>query len=397
MGAILRHIIIDMRKTIFFLICFFVSAVTLAQPYLIVGTYTSGASEGIYVYRFNNKTGTASLVSTAKTSNPSYLAISPNEQYVYAVNENADTSGSYIGGGVSAFAFSKSTGQLTALNQQASMGKHPCYITTSNDGRWVVVGNYSSGTVAVLPVLKNGALGQANSTVQHTGSGPNTARQQSAHVHGTVLTNDNQYLLVPDLGMDKVVVYRFSKGAGKLTTVPASAAATKPGSGPRHLVLDKQNKYAYLTEELTGNVTVLHLNRGKLTAVQTLSAHPAGYTGDISSADIHLSPDGRFLYCSNRGASNTIAIFKVDAQNGQLSLVGHQSTLGIKPRNFNFDPSGNFLLVANQESSQIVVFKADKKTGLLTDTGNRIDVPNPVCLKWISAGHFSVMLGIEPE
>lgn len=386
-----------MRKTLLFLHCLFAGTFIMAQPFLIVGTYTSGASEGIYVYKFDQQTGAAKLVSTAKTSNPSYLAISPNEQYVYAVNENADTSGTYIGGGVSAFAFSKSTGKLIPINQQASMGKHPCYITTSNDGRWVVVGNYSSGTVAVLPVLKNGALGQANSTVQHTGSGPNTARQQAAHVHGTVLTNNNQYLLVPDLGMDKVVVYRFSKAAGKLTGVPASTASTKPGSGPRHLVLDKQNKYAYLTEELTGNVTVLRLNRGKLSAIQTLSAHPAGYTGDISSADIHLSPDGRFLYCSNRGASNTIAIFKVNAQNGQLSLVGHQSTLGVKPRNFNFDPSGNFLLVANQETSQIVVFKADKKTGLLTDTGNRIDVPNPVCLKWISTDRFTYHLGLEPE
>jgi 6-phosphogluconolactonase len=258
------------------------------------------------------------------------------------------------------------------------------------------VGNYSSGTVAVLPVQKNGALGKVYQSVQHTGSGPNKTRQQSAYVHGTVFTNDNQYLMVPDLGMDKVVVYRFSRG-GKLTPLPKATAQTAPGSGPRHLVLDANNKYAYLTEELTGNVTVLRLQKGQLTAVQTLSAHPQGYTGNISSADIHLSPDGRFLYCSNRGASNTIAIFKVNAKNGQLSLVGHQSTMGIKPRHFNFDPSGNFLLVANQETSQIVVFKVDKKTGLLTDTGNRMDVPNPVCLKWISAGRFSPMLGVEPE
>lgn len=386
-----------MRKTLLSLLCFFAITFIMAQPFLIVGTYTSGASEGIYVYTFDQQTGAAKLVSTAKTSNPSYLAISPNGKYVYAVNENADTTGPFIGGSVTAFAFSKSTGQLTAINQQASKGKHPCYITTSNNGQWVVVGNYSSGTVAVLPVQKNGALRKASSTVQHTGSGPNTARQQSAHVHGTVLTNDNQYLLVPDLGMDKVVVYRFSKGTGKLTGVPAFTASTKPGSGPRHLVLDAQNKYAYLTEELTGNVTVFQFQKGKLAAVQTISAHPAGYTGDISSADIHLSPDGRFLYCSNRGASNTIAIFQINKANGQLSLVGHQSTLGIKPRNFNFDPSGNFLLVANQETSQIVVFKVNKATGLLTDTGNRIDVPNPVCLKWIDGYHYSVMMGVEPE
>jgi 6-phosphogluconolactonase len=373
-----------MRKTIFFLLCFFASTFIMAQPFLVVGTYTSGASEGIYVYKFNQQTGAASLVSTAKTSNPSYLAISPNEQYVYAVNENADTTGPFIGGSVAAFAFSKSTGLLTAINQLPSMGKHPCYITTSSNGRWVVVGNYSSGTVAVLPVQKNGGLGKAAQVVQHTGSGPNKARQQSAHVHGTVLTNDDQYLLVPDLGMDKVVVYRFSKAAGKLTPLPKATAQTTPGSGPRHLVLDAKNKYAYLTEELTGNVTVFRMQNGQLTAVQTLSAHPQGYTGDISSADIHLSPDGRFLYCSNRGGSNTIAIFKVDAKNGQLRLVAHQPTLGIKPRNFNFDPSGNFLLVANQETGQIVVFKTDKKTGLLTDTGNRIDVPSPVCLKWIN-------------
>jgi 6-phosphogluconolactonase len=362
------------------------------RPYLLVGTYTSNGSHGIYAYRF--KDGKARLVDSIAAKNPSFQVVSPNQRYVYSVDENADTTGNYIGGQASAFAFNSSTGRLTRINQQASQGKNPCYITASRSGRWVIVGNYSSGTVSVLPVQKDGGLGPAVQILQHSGSGPNQARQQSAHVHATVFTADNRYLLVPDLGMDKVVVYRFNDGTGQLTEVTQDTAIIKPGSGPRHIVLNRANTVAYLAEELTGNVTVFRFYKGKLTPLQTLSAHPPGYSGAISSADIHLSPDGRFLYCSNRGESNTIAIFKVNAPTGQLTMVGHQSTMGIKPRNFNFDPTGNFLLVANQQTNQIVVFKVNKKTGLLTDTGHRIDVPSPVCIKWVTAGGFS-MTGVR--
>jgi 6-phosphogluconolactonase len=356
------------------------------QPILLVGTYTNGASKGIYVYRFNSATGTAALASTAATSNPSYLAVSSNQRYVYAVNEDADSTVPYGGGSVTAFAFDRRTDSLTALGQQPSGGRHPCYISASNNGRWVIVGNYSTGTVAVLPILKGGGLGALVQRQEHTGGGPNLARQRSAHVHGTVLTSSNKHLLVPDLGVDVVFAYPFDAATGQLGPAVYPMVATAPGSGPRHIVLNQANNRAYLTEELTGNVTVFSLRKGALARLQTLSAHPVGYTGPISSADIHLSPDGRFLYCSNRGASNTIAIFAVNKKTGLLTAVGHQPTLGETPRNFSFDPSGQFLLVANQQSSNIVIFKVNKQTGLLTDTGQRIEVPNPVCLKWITGG-----------
>jgi 6-phosphogluconolactonase len=202
-------------------------------------------------------------------------------------------------------------------------------------------------------------------------------------VHATVLSKDNKYVFVPDLGMDKVMIYQFNNATGKLTTAAQPYAKIAEGSGPRHFDFAPNNKYAYLMEELTGTVEAFAYNNGTLKSIQTISSHPKDFNGTKGSADIHVSPDGKFLYCSNRGESNTIAIFKINPANGKLISTGFQSTMGLTPRNFNFDPSGNFLLVANQNSDNIVVFKRDKQTGLLSDTGKRIEVGNPVCLKWI--------------
>jgi 6-phosphogluconolactonase len=364
--------------------------------YMLVGTYTSGKSEGIYVYRFEND-GTASLVSSVKTANPSYLAVSPNNQYVYAVNENADTIPNANGGGITAFEFDKNKGVLTPVNQQPSAGNHPCYISIDKTGKWLAVGNYSSGTVSILPIEKNGVAGAPAQVIRHNGSGPNTARQNSAHVHASVFSGDGRRLYVPDLGIDKVMQYNFDAATGQISPAAQPFVSALPGSGPRHIEFNKRNSYGYLMEELTGTVTVLKNSNNSLTAIQTISSHPDGYTGKLGSADIHISPDGKFLYCSNRGESNTIAIFAIEGATGKLKLLGHQSTMGLVPRNFNFDPSGDFLLVANQKSDNIVVFKRDKTTGLLTDTGKRIEVPNPVCIKWIRGGMFSPMIGSEPE
>lgn len=349
------------------------------EHYLLIGTYTTGKSEGIYVYKFNSATGDNSLVSIAKSSNPSFLAVSPNNKMVYAVNENADSTIVPAGGTVTAFTFNN--GILTEISKQPSGGKHPCYISIDQSGQWIFTGNYSSGTVGLLPVNKDGSLNSLKQIMQHEGSGPNTERQQSPHVHATVLSASNKYLYVPDLGIDKVMVYAFNKKKGILTL--KSAAASQPGAGPRHFYIDAQNKFAYLMEELTGTVVCYKVKKGKLTFQQRISALPAGFKGAIGSADIHVSPDGKFLYCSNRGDANTISIFSIHPTDGKLTLTGHQSTLGLKPRNFNFDPSGNFLLVANQSSDEIVIFKIDKVTGLLTDTGKRIAVGSPVCIKWI--------------
>lgn len=346
------------------------------QAYLLIGTYTSGKSEGIHVYRFNEKTGEADSISSIKSSNPSFLTVSPDKKNVYAVNEDKP-------GAVTAYSFEKKTGQLTQLNQQISNGDHPCYVNISNNGKFVIVGNYSSGTLAVYPVNKDGSLKEAAQVIKHTGSSVNKDRQESAHVHATVLSKDNRFLFVPDLGMDKVMIYPFNNATGQLDEKKASFTKITDGAGPRHFEFHPNSKFAYLMEELSGKVAVYKYSNGKLTEVQTISSHPENYTGVKGSADIHVSPDGKFLYCSNRGESNTIAIFKIDTNNGKLTSVGFQSTLGSKPRNFNFDPGGNYLLVANQDSDNIIIFKRNKQTGLLTDTGKRINVGNPVCIKWV--------------
>ncbi|MFT3935346.1 MAG: lactonase family protein [Chitinophagaceae bacterium] len=347
------------------------------QSYLLIGTYTKGKSEGIYVYDFNSTNGNAAYKSKIKASNPSFLGISPNQKYVYAALENGD-------GSVGAYSFNKANGELTFINQQSAGGGGTCFVTTDKTGKWVTAANYGGGSLCLLPVTSNGGLEPAKQVIQHTGSSVHKDRQEKAHVHSTFFTGDNKFLLVPDLGMDKLMIYAFDANAGKLTAAAEPFAASPDNGGPRHVEFSTNKKYVYLMEELTGAVVVYKYDLGKLTKVQTISAAQPGFTGFMGSADIHGSADGKFLYCSNRGDANTITIFKINPTNGQLTIAGFQSTLGIAPRNFSLDPTGNFLLVANQNSDNVVIFKRNKITGLLTDTGKKIEVGMPVCLKWIS-------------
>lgn len=371
-------------KNLFFVIIaslFLQCTASKEENYLIIGTYTRGKSEGVYVYKFNSTDGSFKEVSHVKASNPSYVAISPDEKFVYAVHEDAGSNGK--GGGVAGFSFNKSTGILTFLNERPTAGDHPCYVEVDKTGKWVIAGNYSSGNLSVLPLNKDGSIGDDVSMIQHEGSGMNKQRQEKPHVHCTLLSNDNRFLFVPDLGIDKVMIYAFDAATGKLSPATQPFAKSADGSGPRHITFHPSNKYAYLIEELSGTIVAYDYSNGSLKDIQRISTMPANDTSFAGSADIHVSPDGLFLYGTNRSNSNTLAIYKINQQDGKLTQVGHQSTLGKSPRNFNFDPSGNFLLVGNQESDQIVIFKRDKKTGLLTDTGKRIDVGKPVCLKWI--------------
>jgi 6-phosphogluconolactonase len=347
--------------------------------HLIVGTYTSESSHGIYVYDFNVVNGKAKLVDSIAASNPSFLAVAPNNKYVYAVNENGKSRG---GGKVSSFSFDAASGKLKELNQQSAMGDDPCYVVVDKTGKWVIVGNYSGGNVAILPIRDDHSLGEAVTVIQHKGKGANPKRQEGPHVHATVLSADNKYLFVPDLGTDKIEMYNFDEKTGSLKS--RGTMKMPEASGPRHFVFHPSNKWAYLIQELSGMVTAFDYKNGKLTTKQSISLLPAEYEGEASSADIHVSPDGKFLYATNRKSSNTITIFKINKQTGNLSLVSYQSTLGSTPRNFNFDPSGNYLLVANQDSDEIVIFKVDKHTGLLKDSGNRISVSKPVNIKWIT-------------
>ncbi len=372
-----------MKRCFILLTIFFFSLHTAGQEYfLLIGTYDSPKSEGIYVFRFNSGDGSAKEVSHVKTSNPSFLTVSGNQKFVYAVNENGDSTGK--GGGVSSFSINRKTGILTPLSRQSSEGNHPCYITVDQTGKWVIAGNYSSGNFSILPVTPNGKIGKAQQVVQHEGSGPDTTRQRSPHVHAVYLKKNNQDLFVPDLGMDKIMTYRFDGRTGKVIPSKLKYAAVSAGTGPRHIDIHPGGKYVYLVEELIGAVEVFRdFGNGDLHSIQSISALPLTYKGPAGSADIHVSPDGKFLYCSNRGFSNTIAIFSIDAKTGMITLVDHQYTLGEKPRHFNFDPTGKFLLVCNQNSDEIVIFKRNINTGLLTDTGKRIAVGRPVCLKWV--------------
>ena len=348
---------------------------------MLVGTYTSPKSEGIYVYKFNSETGEVTPVSSVATLNPSYLTVSPDEKFVYSVHEVDRTN---IGGSISAFTFDKTTGKLTEINRQATGGDHPCYVETDKTGKWIFAGNYSSGSLSLFPVNKDGSLQPSSKLIQHHGKGAHPTRQDKPHVHCTYISPDNHYLFVPDLGIDKVMIYSFDQKTGKLEEGKQPFSLSTPGAGPRHFTFHPNGKYAYLIEELTGHVVAYKYDNGTLSELQRISTTPEGQTGYRGSADIHVSPDGKFLYASNRGDFNTIASYKIDTDKGTLTNLGYQSTLGKAPRNFNFDPSGNFLIVANQDSDQIVIFKRNKETGELTDTGKRIDVGKPVCIKWAS-------------
>lgn len=345
---------------------------------LLVGTYTNTDSKGIYVYDVNFINGKATFVSNQFTKNPSFLTVAKSNQFVYAVNElNNDSSG----GKVAAFSFQN--GQLNFINEVSSGGNDPCYLQLDKTGKWLAVGNYSSGNFSIIPVNADGSVGQAISTTQHEGFGVNKERQENPHVHSTVFSPDNKYLLVADLGTDEIFSYSFNAKTGKLGK-PNSTKITD-GAGPRHIVFHPSKKMAYLVEEMFGNIDVFSYKKGKLKQVQKISMVQPKFMGEIGGADIHISPDGRFLYSSNRGDADMLTIFSIE-KSGKLKVVGHQSVMGITPRNFTIDPTGNLLLVANQNSNEIVVFKRSKSSGLLLDTKIRIAVPKPVSLEWINAG-----------
>jgi 6-phosphogluconolactonase len=349
--------------------------------YMFVGTYTTGDSKGIYVYQFDAATGDVSLVSTAATENPSYLALAPNGKTLYAVNE---TNGARPGG-VSAFSFDQKTGQLTFLDKQASGGDDPCYISVDSRRKWLMVANYSGGNLSALPILPDGSLGAHTQLIQHYGTGSNPQRQEKPHVHSVTFTPDERFLIAADLGLDQLSIYRFNANA---TTLPLSSPTDSTvkisaGAGPRHISFYPGKPYVYLMTEMGGFVNAFHYSNGKLTPFQQISSHPEGYTGDIGSADIHITPNGKFLYASNRGDADNIAIYSIDPGDGKLKVRGFQSTLGKGPRNFIIDPTGQWLLVGNQRTNTVIIFRIDPATGLLTPTGQPITIPSPVCLKML--------------
>ena len=348
---------------------------------LLVGTYTTGASKGIYVYHFDSSTGKLSYLNEVDgVNNPSYLAVSVDRRFVYSVNEV----GTDRKGDVSAFAFNVVTGSLTFLNKQPSVGAGPCYIATDKAANYVFVANYAGGSLSVLPVAPDGTLKPAVQTIQNEGHGPNPARQEHSHVHTATLSPDEKYLLFTDLGTDKLNIYSYNPQAAQpLSPATTPFVSVTPGNGPRHLAFSPNGKFLYLIQEMGAVLNVYAYNNGTLSLVQSQTLVAEGFKGQVGAADIHFSPDGRYLYTTNRGDANELEVFAVDAQSGKLQLVQRTSTLGKTPRNFSLSPDGNYLLVANQNSDDIYVFAVDKSTGMLTYTGTKLTIGNPSCLKFV--------------
>lgn len=357
--------------------------------FFYVGTYTQdkSSSKGIYVYQYDAATQQITpLGLAAETTNPSFLALSPDGRFLYAVNELGDYKGPNSGG-VSAFSVDKATGKLTFLNEVQSRGAGPCYISVDKTGKWVLVANYDGGSVAVFPAHADGTLGEASSFVQHTGHGADPKRQEAPHAHSIDLSPDNRFAYVDDLGLDELLVYKFDASKGTLTPNDPPYVKLDPGSGPRHFALASSAKFAYVVSEIKGTVTVFanDARTGKLTTLQTVSTQTEGFKGDIEDAEIEIHPSGKFLYASNRGDGNSIAVFAIDPNKGTLTPVEITPTQGKAPRHFMFDPTGTLLLAENMSSNNVVVFRIDQKTGKLTPTGKTFDVGQPVCLKFLAA------------
>jgi len=342
---------------------------------LYVGTYTSGKSEGIYVYRMDQATGELKRAGSVKTENPSFLALDPSRRFLYAVNERPE-------GTVSAFRINRQTGDLSFVNQQSSRGADPCHLSVERGGKSVLVANYTSGNVAVLPILADGSLGPAIDVKQHEGSGP-CEQQKGPHAHCIKLDRANRFAFAADLGKDQVMIYRFNTLRGKLEAGTQSSAPLHSGAGPRHLAFHPNGKFLYVINELDSSLTTFKYNaaQGTLTSFETVSTLPRDFTDKSYCADIHVSRSGRFLYGSNRG-HNSIVVFAIDPRSGRLNLVEHVSTEGKWPRNFTLSPDERFLLVANQHTDNVVTFRIAQQTGRLTPTRQVTEIPTPVCLQF---------------
>jgi 6-phosphogluconolactonase len=349
-----------------------------------IGTYTSDeghttGSSGIYSFHWDTGNGHLSEIRLAgKTSNPSFLALHPNGRYLYAVNEDSATAGTDR---ITAFSIGAPAQPLQELGSVSSQGVSPCHLVVDSTGKWLFVANYTSGTIAVYPIGADGRLGQAHQTIQQRGSGPVTGHQESAHAHEVVQSPDGRFLLVTDLGADKVFVYRFDVASGTLSPNNPAASVLPAGYGPRHMVFSKDAKLAYVLTELKSAVVTLRWNSqlGTLTQVALTPALPTGTKGEQSGAEIALHPNGQFLYTSSRGDSNTITIFRI-GPDGVPVVTGNVPSGGREPRYFGLDPSGKFVIAANQVTNDLFTFRIDPTSGALSRIGDRVPVPAPVHL-----------------
>jgi len=357
---------------------------TYTEPILFgTGRILQGKGEGIYIYRLDLSSGVMERIGKATgITNPSYLAFDSTRRFLYAVNE-LKTYEDKPTGTISSFAVDPKTGKLEFLNKRLTHGTDPCHVLVDKKGKYVFVANFMSGSICVLPVLDDGSLGEASDFIQHQGSGIDPARQKGPHAHAVTLDRTNRFAFVPDLGLDKLMVYKFDPRRGMLEPNDVPWIKMKPGAGPRHIDFHPGGRFAYLINELDSTLAALSYDgrKGTFNVLQIVSTLPEGFSGESTCADVQVSPSGAFVYGSNRG-HDSIVIYKIDLRTGRLTTVGHVPTQGKTPRSFGIDPTGRYLLAANQDSDTIVTFQVNPKTGNLLPTGHVTQVPTPVCVKF---------------
>lgn len=372
-----------------FLLGFFVTGVLSAQPQktkeiIYVGTYSVRGSKGIYVYQFDRLKGKLMPIQMVETpASPTFLAIHPSGKFLYSVNRGAIDE-MKNSGSVSSFSIDQKTGKLTLLNQRPSYGADPCHISIDHSGKWAFVSNYTEGNFIVLPIFDDGLLGSSADSRKHMGSSVNPERQKKPYVHSAMVSPDNRFVLVADLGTDKIHSYKLNASNGRIDDAKQPFVAVKPGSGPRHMDFHPNGNYMYLAEELTSTVGVFSYDKasGALAVkADSIPSLPPDFKGKNTAADIHVHPNGKYLYMSNRG-HHSISMYSID-KSGMIKLIGQQDTKGKTPRNFMIDLKGEYILVGNQDTDLITIFKIDPKTGKLRFTGNQVNVPSPVCLKML--------------
>jgi len=351
------------------------------QYLLYMGTYTDGSSEGIYCYRYNPDNGDLVLKNvTPNKENPSFLAVHPGGMYLYAVSEVNDYQ-QMDSGSVTAYRISEN-GSLEKINQVATRGNHPCHVSVSPDGKTVVAANYTSGNISIYHVREDGGLSEVRQLIRHEGQGPDSTRQKGPHAHSALFSKDGQLLVTADLGTDRIDFYTWLADSLAYVQDPQGSVPMTPGFGPRHFDFSPDGQFIYVMNEMGSAVSVLQKTGETFRMIETVSSLPDNYTGESYGADIHLSPDGRFVYCSNRG-HNSIAVFSRDDETGRIALIQNEPVYGNWPRNFTIDPDGNYLLVANQKSNDVNLFSIDKKTGMLSYSKQNMHIPSPVCLKFV--------------
>jgi 6-phosphogluconolactonase (cycloisomerase 2 family) len=374
------------NNLIVFLLTAIISGMSAQSTYLFVGTYTEGKpGEGIYVYSFHPHSGKCKLVSSVDSIiNPSYLSLSHDGRFLYACTDTKMP----IPGNVTAFRIDSVKGRLHFINKQPCGGENPVYVAVHNDDHFVACANYTGGSASIFPIQADGSIAPYVQLIPFTGSSINPQRQDKPYIHAAVFSPKGDYLFLPDLGADQIRVLKFAeKSNPPLIPVEGKNVHSIPGSGPRHVTFHPNQRFAYCVEELSGMISAYTYKDGELDSIQRIFSYSQTWDS-YASADIHISPDGRFLYASNRlHDENTISIFSIQQENGKLTLIGHQKTGGDHPRNFTLDPTGNYLLVANLATDNIVIFKRNKETGLLTKTKKEITVPRPSCLQMRTYHH----------